>query len=279
MSVDPTFIIGEVLGEPAIQMRNPVNADYECPYINSQCVKRAHGISGSVPVCSVWRTKGHKKDEPSRSELICVCPKRFFAIDLIQDIIKHCWKGAPPASPALVHEIKMGKKKDSIGNVDCVIADLDANNKVKEFISVEVQAVDITGSYFKAYEALLNSKTMGKKPAYGFNFANVYKRFVTQLIAKGFFHAQWGTKIVAVVQDVVFNDILQRGPFPETGDPKGSNIVFMVYKYVPDSANPGRHLLQFDKAVGTHHTNLQHAVLYKMAPSKQSFCERIESKL
>ena len=33
MSRDPLTIIAEVLGEPADQMRNPVNAGYQCPFI------------------------------------------------------------------------------------------------------------------------------------------------------------------------------------------------------------------------------------------------------
>ncbi len=40
MPIDPTSIIIEILGEPSAEMRNPVNADYECPFINSRCVKR-----------------------------------------------------------------------------------------------------------------------------------------------------------------------------------------------------------------------------------------------
>jgi hypothetical protein len=173
----------------------------------------------------------------------------------------------------------MGEKKHSIGNVDCVIADIDENNRVKDFISIELQAVDVTGSYRPAYDALLNSKVMDSKPSYGFNFANVYKRFVTQLIAKGYYHHHWGTKIVAIIQDVVYNDICQRIQLLPAADPKEANVVFMVYKYMPDLRSPDRYVLQLDKVVGTHHTNLQNAVLYKTPPSKQDFCRHIESKL
>ena len=280
MSIDPTRIIGEILGEPAVQMRNPVNADYLCPFINSTCIKRGHHTSDSFPVCSVLRWKGAVTGGvPKSSELVCVCPKRLFAADLVNDIINNCWKGPAPASPTLVHEIKMGKKKDSIGNVDCVVADLDQNNKVKEFISIELQAVDVTGSYRRAYDAVLNSQVLDSKPSYGFNFANVYKRFVTQLIAKGYYHQHWGTKIVAVVQDVLFNDLCERIEIPPAADPKNSSVVFMVYKFVPDPNDAQAHILKLDKVVGTQHTNLMNAVLYKTPPSKQEFCQHIESKL
>jgi hypothetical protein len=280
MSVDPTMIIGEILGEPAAQMRNPVNADYLCPHINSTCIKRGHGATDAFPVCSVWRWTGRvENDVPVSSELVCVCPKRLFAADLINDIIKHCWKGLAPTNPRLIHEIKMGGIKDSIGNVDCVLADLDAHNKVKEFISIELQAVDVTGSYRPAYDAVINSQMLAKKPTFGFNMANVYKRLMMQLIAKGYYHHHWGTKVVAVVQDVVFDDICRRIQFPPAADPKNSNIVFMVYKYVPDPNNAQAHILKLDRVVGTEHTNLQMAVLYRTVPSRADFCRRIESKI
>lgn len=278
MPVDPTKVIGEVLGEPAAQMRNPVNADYQCPHINSTCIKRGHGSTDPFPVCSIWRWKGRVVNGvPASSELVCVCPKRLFAADLLNDVITHCWKGPAPANPKLIHEIKMGQEKDMIGNVDCVIADLDEQNKVKEFISLELQAVDVTGSYRPAYDALINSQMMRSKPSYGFNFANVYKRFITQLIAKGYYHHHWGTKIIAVIQDVVYRDICERIQIPPAADPKNSNVVFMVYKYVPDDANA--HILKLDQVIGTQHTILQNAVLYKTPPSKQEFCRRIESRI
>ena len=53
---DPLKIIGEILGDPAHSMRSPVNAGYLCPFINSECVKRGHGASGSYPVCSIHRS-------------------------------------------------------------------------------------------------------------------------------------------------------------------------------------------------------------------------------
>ena len=66
MPVDPITIIGEILGEPAESMRNPVNAGYLCPYINSVCTKSGHHSEGPYPVCSIWR--GEKKPR-----LVSVC--------------------------------------------------------------------------------------------------------------------------------------------------------------------------------------------------------------
>ncbi len=282
MPVDPLDIIGEVLGQPAAQMRNPVNAENQCPFINSTCMKRSQGMTGPFPVCSVfqWHGRAHE-GKPEKSDIVCVCPKRLFAIDLLGDVIANCWPGTPPANPRLVHEVKMGAGKGHIGNVDCVVADVADNGNVKEFISVELQAVDITGSYLPAYNALVNSETLDKKPAYGFNQANVYKRFITQLIAKGYYHSHWKTKIVAVIQDVVFNNMEQRTPFmkAESAKDANANIVFMVYKFSKNLNDRGEYIMELDRVVGTGHANLQSAILYKTPPSKEEFCQRIESKL
>jgi Restriction endonuclease NotI len=270
MSGEKRDIIGEILGEPAQRMRNPANAEYRCPFVNSTCIKRSQSISGSYPICSIWRrpTKGM----PAR--LVCVCPKRFFEIDLVRDVVANCWPGIAPANPQLVHEIKM----ESFGTVDCVVADIDKQGRVGQFVSVELQAIDITGSVYSAYSAHIGNRINEERVSYNFNFANVYKRFITQLIAKGFYHHHWGTKVVAVVQDVVYEYFQSRTPFAPT-DIKDSNIVFLIYEYREDTDDPGRYTLALRESVGTHHSLLQNAVLYKTPPSRDSFCERISAQV
>jgi len=55
------------------------------------------------------------------------------------------------------------------------------------------------------------------------------------------------------------------------------NIIFMSYKY--DLKPDGTYGLILDKVEGTHHSNLQTAVLYKTAPSRDAFCEKIAAAL
>ena len=81
------------------------------------------------------------------------------------------------------------------GNVDFVIADVGENDEIGQFLSVELQAMDITGTVMDAYQALRAGEIMERKKPYGLNWSNVYKRYITQLIRKGYFHHHWGTKI------------------------------------------------------------------------------------
>lgn len=254
-------------------MHNPANAEYQCPFINSTCIKLSHKLEGPYPVCTLYR----RTSTQQAPQLVCVCPKRFFEANLIQDVITHCWRGAWPPNPQIAHEIKMA----GFGNVDFVIADIDEQNgEVSSFISVEIQAVDITGSYEPAYSAIITrqSEVNGKR-SYGFNWANVRKRFISQLITKGFYHLHWKSRIVAVLQSTLYTEIRKYIPFTEASMDE-SNIVFMLYEYQPKpEAGPDAFTLELERVVGTTHSSLMTGSLYQMIPDRNEFCERIKANL
>jgi hypothetical protein len=273
MQCNPADIIGEILGEPSEFQRNPAGLGYLCPFINSQCTKRSQKMSGPYPVCSVFH--GKNKDR----ELMCICPKRFFQTDFKQKVIDICWPGDLPQNPIIVREVKM----ENFGNIDFVIADVDKErNRVRQFISVELQAVDITGSVEPVYQAIINSgKIINKNFSYGINWENVRKRYITQLVNKGFFHHHWQSKVIAVIQLALYNSLRAKMRFDEL-DPKSdtSDIVFMLYDFdkIKDD-NSYYYKISYKKAVGTSHGSLMNAALYKIPPSKEKFEERILSVL
>lgn len=274
MRIDPLRVITEILGEPAAQMRNPVNADYQCPFLNSRCVKTSQRIAGPYPVCTIYYG-GRSARTVSRP--ICVCPKRFYGIDLVADVVQHCW---PPNTPAENIHVAYEVKMSNFGNVDMVVADISpATGNVRTFVSVELQAVDITGSVEPAYQGVLNSHPEVDVD-YGINWKNVRKRFVSQLIDKGFYHHHWGTRIVAVVQTPLYERLREAIQFDELPPDRGGNtIIFMLYDYRPDPNRPGAYYLVFDRAVGTSHNSLMNASLYQQVPSKEDFHKRILANL
>ena len=257
-------IICEILGQPANEMTNPVNEDYLCPFRDDICVKRSHRIEGPYPVCSVFRKSDNKP--------IVVCPKRLYAANIFNDVLTHCWTGPRPNNPFFVHEIKMG----AVGNVDMVVFDMSEDGEtINDFISVELQAVDITGTYEPAYSSIVLGTPLETRPTYNFNYKNVEKRFITQLINKGFYHHHWGTKIVAVVQDVLYDRLISSIGFPEVSIAQ-SNVIFMSYSMVlMDSPEGQRYELQLNGVTGTTHSNLMMSSLYQTAPPKEDFCNRI----
>lgn len=276
MPHNPEKIIGEILGRRAIKGANPAASDFHCPYIQSRCPKRSTQLPQEpYPVCTLWR-RSDKEPDPN-NDLIFVCPKRFYAVDFLTEVIDHCWPGNKPKNPMVAPEVKMA----GFGNVDFVIADVQENGEIEQFLSVELQAIDITGSVFKAYEAIREGVDLEKRPTYGLNWDNVYKRYVTQLIRKGYFHHHWNSKIVAVIPEQVYQYITGRADFMRSPDVKSpqTNIIFMTYRLEHDPDRPGEYRPRLVTVEGTSHSNLQNAILYKQAPPRDDFTARIKHSL
>lgn len=277
MPFNPETIIGEVLGKRAVKGATPAAKGYECPFIKSTCSKRSQNLKNNepYPVCTLWRKSDGAPDP--KNDLIFVCPKRFYAVDFLKDVIRHCWMGTPPENPKVAPEVKM----KGFGNVDFVIADVQENGDIGQFLSVELQAVDITGSVFTAYKALLEGKDLDKRPTYNLNWDNVYKRYITQLIRKGYFHHHWKSKVIAVIPDQVYQYITASADFMRSTDVKNNqvNIIFMTYRLEADPKHPGEYRPQLVTVEGTSHSNLQNAILYKDPPDKTAFCDRIKKSL
>ena len=215
----------------------------------------------------MWGGRGKAK------RLISVCPQRFYAADLVNDVIEHCWIGAHPANPRVAYEVQMA----GFGKVDLVIADVDAAGAVSQFVSVELQAVDVTGSVVPAYEGVINSVDQVELSS-GFNWANVRKRFVSQLITKGFYHHHWSTRMVAVLQTPLYERLHSYIEFEEL-EPgnKTSNILFMLYDFEPAESN--RQIPAFQRVVATSHNSLMTGSLYRTVPHREEFCKRIVERL
>lgn len=277
MPFNPETMIGEVLGHKAEKGANPASSNFHCPFIKTRCVKRSQNLPNNepYPVCTLW--KNGPATDPDE-DLIFVCPKRFYAVDFLTEVIEHCWPGDKPNNPQIAREVKMA----GFGNVDFVIADVKNDNEIDQFLSVELQAIDITGSAFPAYQALRAGQDLAQRPTMGFNWDNVYKRYVTQLIRKGYFHHHWKSKIVAVIPEQVYRYILGRAAFMKTADVKNDpqvNIIFMTYKLEKDPSRLGEYRPRLVTVEGTSHTNLQNAILYKEPPQRDAFTAQIKNSL
>ena len=168
---------------------------------------------------------------------------------------------------------------DSFGVVDLVIADFDeASRAIGEFVSVELQALDITGTVEPAYGALLNREE-GVDVQFGINWANVRKRYMNQLIAKSFYHNQWHARMVAVLQSPLYDYLRRHMNFDELQTRgHGIDVVFMLYDYV-EGDDDEEHTLVFDRAIATSHASLMMSTLYQTPPQRSVFTNRILARL
>lgn len=276
MPFDPETIVGEILGQRARKGADPSATGFLCPYIKSRCPKRSTQLRDEpYPVCTLWRRSDGEADPAE--DLIPICPKRFYAVDFLTEVVAHCWPGDAPKNPMVAPEVKMA----GFGNVDFVIADVQPDGEVDRFLSVELQAIDITGSIFPAYQAIRAGADLPKRPTYGLNWDNVYKRYITQLIRKGYFHHHWKSKIVAVIPEQVYRYIVARADFMRSPDVKNAqvNIIFMTYRLEDDPARPGEFRPALVTVEGTSHSSLQNAILYRDAPAKDAFTAQIKRSL
>ena len=166
----------------------------QCPFVGGTCIKvlRSGLISGA---CSA---------KPATSGPVIICPNRMYAGDyaVLHDVAVACF-GADirlchgPAdaqrdgNDVQVFGKRWGKElrlpNRGIGGgyfVDWVLALVDADRNLKEFVAVELQTMDTTGSYESQARAL-HGMDPGETKSAGINWENVSKRILPQIIYKG----------------------------------------------------------------------------------------------
>lgn len=181
------------------QKARQARANSECPFLGAKCVKTLSNgdISG---VCTL---------KPITTGPVICCPYRLYADDyrILSDVAKVAFEGdvqlfrgnearAAAVSPGKIKVAVFGKRwgkelrlpnrgKSGGYFVDWVLARLDDKGDLKDFVAIEVQSIDTTGNYQDERRAYLNNEIPIKASTAGFNWENVNKRILPQLIYKG----------------------------------------------------------------------------------------------
>ena len=221
----------------------------QCPFIDDTCTKTLSDrtISG---VCTL---------KPATSTAVICCPTRLYADDyrVLRDVSERAFGPGltlQPGEAAVVEaqraneqvvavfgkrwggELRLPQRQGSGSYfVDWVLARLSPVGELIEFVAVEVQSIDTTGNYRDGRSALLRSPRSIVRTTAGFNWENVNKRILPQVIYKGnvLQREQLCTKgLFFVVPDPVYVRILQRLggegsllPYPL----QSSSITFLSY--------------------------------------------------
>ena len=176
-------------------------ARLECPFIRQTCAKTLNDglVSG---VCTISQAKS--------GPVIC-CPIRLYAqnYQILRDISDTAFgigreliagssikdRVAKKDGNTFVavfgkrwgKELRLPNRRKGGGGayfVDWVLAEIDGHGQLLSFVAVEVQSIDTTGNYREEREAHL--KGLASKPSTaGFNWENVNKRILPQIIYKG----------------------------------------------------------------------------------------------
>jgi hypothetical protein len=179
-----------------------------CPFVGKNCIKPRHGS------CALAATNGKP---------VITCPYRLYAnayqtLSTVADVAFGL--GTTLTQPDVIKSMRASgtltgkeiavfgrnwgqelpiprpqvKGKTQISNfyVDWILARIDVNGELAEFTAVEVQTIDTTGRYgeqadaFFARQAFVDAQgRIGGFSNSGFNWENVSKRILPQLIYKG----------------------------------------------------------------------------------------------
>jgi hypothetical protein len=175
--------------------------DHACPFVEGTCSKTLSDktISG---VCTLAQMRG--------MAVIC-CPKRLYADNhwVIKQVARQCFPDDLPVIPGqhdssglrdrypdgyvmvfgkgFGKELHLPSRGQNAGAyfIDWVLVHVDGNGALSSFVAAEVQSIDTTGNYRDERAALLAGNRNPPPSTAGFNWENVNKRILPQLIYKG----------------------------------------------------------------------------------------------
>jgi hypothetical protein len=169
----------------------------ECPFLSRACTKSLSDgeISG---VCTL---------KPVTTGPVICCPVRLYAknYEILRDIASTAFGPNIPllAASAITNqtgecvavfgkgwgkELRLpSRAKGKSGGyfVDWVLARLNAIGGLVDFVAVEVQSIDTTGNYRDERAAYLKGRSFAGRSSANFNWENVNKRILPQIIYKG----------------------------------------------------------------------------------------------
>jgi hypothetical protein len=166
-----------------------------CPFLGGRCIKQFKSglVSGA---CTL---------KPSNSEPVICCPNRMYAqdylvlldvaIDAFGEGMRLCRKPTDAAGDGrdvVVFGKHWGKElrlpsrvKGGGYFVDWILARVGPNRSLEEFVAVELQTMDTTGSYEAQVHRLLGTGKVLQDKQSNINWENVSKRILPQIIFKG----------------------------------------------------------------------------------------------
>lgn len=167
-----------------------------CPFINSSCTKLLSRSKLIAGVCSV---------KPATSGPVICCPNRMYAgnhavlLDVARDAFGpgarichndadrlHDGQDVVAFGKGWGKELRLPNRSGRGGYfVDWVLALINPDGSLAQFVAMELQTMDTTGSYENGMRDLYDGETVVPPSTAGINWENVNKRILPQLIYKG----------------------------------------------------------------------------------------------
>lgn len=225
------FPIVEAFGYPPNATSNEAvdaRARCWCPFMDSPCLKVRS--SAETGICSIrYKAAG-------------------FDTQMSWAVCQHRLKGKPFKEAArrhfgaatdvrLVTEVGIDDPRMSL---DGIATRPRPDSDDIDLVGIEAQTIDTRGGSLKpAWNAYTSGRPEAwrefypKRPSYGVNTANVWKRLLPQVMNKGRLYRGWDSKLYVLVHDPVFQVITQRMPLDRLPlqASKKAEIVWLLWDY------------------------------------------------
>ncbi|MDA8887485.1 NotI family restriction endonuclease [Hellea sp.] len=223
--------------EPNIDWRS-IGNHQTCPLISRKCLKnRKSEPEQTIGTCVVKH--GQKS--------VLICPHRLLEKNIIfRDSIHLLTKHEPGNEIHILSEIGT-----SAGNIDYVLASV-RKNKVVDFVGIELQTMDTTGTLFPHRERFLKEVGISNldqdilvsdKP-FGINWKMTAKTILVQLHHKIAFFEEFNKTLVLVLQDHLLAYMQSQFKFDHFEAPSlGNSMHFHSYAY-QESGNSSLQLVE-----------------------------------
>lgn len=236
----------EIFGHPT-QDRNvdwkKVVGEAQCPYIEKRCWKtRKSESTVAIGTCSIRA----KKDETP----IMICPSRLGGSNRIfSDAIPLLTRHVPGNDLHLVSEFST-----PAGNIDFVLCSVRLG-KVEDFVGIELQTLDTTGSAFDYRQEFLHRQGMDVSgPAdmsLGLNWKMTSKTILGQMVQKAQQFRDVERSIVLVIQKPLLDRMRKDfalSHFALKSRPSDT-VHFHAYDFFPE--RPSARQLEFSEGIST----------------------------
>lgn len=260
----------------------PSNADWEqiiadqyCPFIDKKCVKvRKSEPDVSIGTCSV----NYGIREPKE---ILICPHRLLERGQIFMDCIHLLTLHEPGNE--IH--KLAEVQIPGGSVDYMLASVH-NGKVIDFVGIELQTLDTTGSIWPYRQAFLQEVGVieGEVPEptpFGMNWKMTAKTILMQLHHKVETFEAINKHLVLVMQNVFLDYVQQEFQFDHIQTAKlGHSIHFHAYSFRRNQ-NTSSHQIKLETRISTDADGMATALGLKADANVawETIVEMLESKI
>jgi Restriction endonuclease NotI len=277
-----SLLITEIFGYAASDTSTVARAQRRseiCPFLNRTCWKRFRNGGVVSGACAV---------KPPTSEEVIICPDRLYAENfrILHDIVVETFGpsmrligpteiGSSQGEENRIvafgkrwgKELRVPKSAESAGGyaADWVLVRISASAVVEEFVPVEVQTMDTTGSYqgewYRMHGLDLPTGCVPTNPS--INWENVNKRIIPQLLTKG---NVFGRETLCrkglffVCPSPVYKKLMERLGARLSSWPMRSGALTFRWYDLGEISQPGEHrLLRFQGQFTTTIENLKEA--------------------